>query len=265
MKRWFLCLFLLTALLLGAPTALRAAAAENYIYDTTMTLTEAEWQTLESQAAQVSSQYGCGVYAVLVDDYRSFTGDGSIHSAAKAICQQNGFGVGEDKSCVLLLLSMSDRRYTLAATGYGNEVFTDSAKDLVANRFENDFRRNDWYSGLSNYIAASQERLERASAGPDTRSLAQVVGAPGVVLLVVIFPCLIALIACSAMKRKMKSVAKAQYAQFYAVPNSLDIYESSDVFTHVTETRVKVESDSKRGGGGTTIDSDGFSFKDGSF
>ena len=62
--------------------------------------------------------------------------------------------------------------------------------------------------------------------------------------------CVIALIVCLIFRAQMKSVKKATAAQFYTVPDSLEIYESSDRFSHVTETRVKVESDRPNRSGG---------------
>ena len=182
----------------------------------------------------------------------------------------------------MLLLSMEDRDYALIAHGYGNTAFTDYGKDRLSDEFLDNFRRNDWYGGFADYVSYAGELLELSRGGEPLdvnspgaggghpsffRGLRERLGMFGTIVVIAVVSALIALIVCSIEKRNMKSVKKAESAEFFAVPGSMKLTVSEDRFTHVTETRVKVESDDDHhgGGGGTHINSGGFSGKSGKF
>ena len=79
---------------------------------------------------------------------------------------------------------------------------------------------------------------------------------------------LIALITCSVFKAQMKTAKEKTQANDYLVPQSMDLRVREDVFTHRTETRTRIETDSgsRGGGGGSSFHSGGgFSGRSGGF
>ena len=269
MKRFLLCALAALALCLCCLLPV-SAAADTFIYDQSgvLNMGTQEAQALEQRAAELSRKYNCGIYTVLVPRYNVY--GSSIQQAAEAIFRDNDFGLGEDKSGILLLICTLDRKYDLDAHGYGNVAFTDYGKTVLADRFVDNLERDDWFGGVQAYIEYCDTMLDRAAQGRPIdigdRTIAQKIGPIGVALAVVVLPCFIALVVCTNLKRKMKSVARAVNAREYVVPNSLNLYESSDTFSHITETRIKVESDSRSGrGGGTSVNSGGHSHSSGSF
>lgn len=64
------------------------------------------------------------------------------------------------------------------------------------------------------------------------------------------------------LTKDTQKVTKTE-ADSYLAAGSVEITNRQDQFTHTTESRRKIEKDS--GGGGTTVDSDGFSSKSGKF
>lgn len=275
-KKLLFCL--LAAVCLCASLIVPALAEETYVYDEAGILTGSERGALESRAAEVSEEYDCAVYIVTVWDHRDY-GSGDVRAVAESIYTENDFGLGSERSGVMLLLSMEDRDYALIAHGYGNIAFTDYGKDRLSDAFLDDFRRDDWYGGLADYVSYAGEMLEQARSGEPLDvgptggggthrgGLRGRLGVFGSILVIVLVPALIALIVCTILKRNMKSVKKAEKADFFAVPGSMQLRISEDRFTHITQTRVKVESDSDHhgGGGGTHINSRGFSGKSGKF
>ena len=274
LKRLFLLLAAATLLLCLAAPAMAAQSEGQFVLDASGTLSQADLADLNALAAEVSRRYDCGVYVVLVDDYSQY--GRSVEEVSESAYKQLDLGIGEDKSGVLLLLSIITRDYDICAYGYGNYAFTDYGKTVLADQFVDNFRRNDWTGGLADYIAGCDELLLRAQnnapldisdsrAAP--RSLRERLGVPGMFFVIVVIPCVIALIVCSVNKRKLISVHDAVEAEAYAVPGSLNIYDRADQFSHITETRVKIESDSSRGGGhgGTSVNSGGFSHSSGKF
>ena len=265
MKRFFFSLLAVCALCLLL--ALPALADGPYIFDDTgLSFTSEQSQQLNAQAAEISQRYGCGVYAAILQNWRTYSSD-SIRSAATEIYNANGFGFGDSQSGVFLVVSLYDREAYIVAQGYGSTAVTDYGREKMLDIVTDYFSPDDWYGGISAYIQTCGDYLEKASNGNPVdvtagSSLRDALGFPGMFFVIVIIPCLIALIACSIMKRQMVSAVKAKDAKFFAVPRSLNIYESADTFSHITESRVKIESDRSGGGrrgGGTTIGSDGFS------
>lgn len=269
--KWKKRLFCLLAVLGVCLSLIVPSLAEErfvYVYDEAGLLTVPERDALESQAADFSGEYDFAVYVVTVSDYRDY-GGGTVDAVAASIFEKNDFGLGAEGSGVLLLLSMEERDYALFFHGYGNSAFTERDKDRLEEAFLDDFRRDDWYGGFSDFVSSCGGMLEQATAGDSSdrytpyvngdthpsffRGLRERLGPFGLMIVIVVFPALVALIVCTIAKRNMKSVKKAEKADFFAVPGSMELYASEDRFTHITQARVKVESDSdinRSGGGG---------------
>ena len=226
-----------------------AEAAGSYVYDAAGVLSVDELQTLDDYAARISEIYDCGVYIAVVDDYGDY--GGSVEDTAENIYRDNGFGRGNGG--ILLLLSMSNRTYDI----YSDSFNTGGLASAMLDRLRND----DWYGAFAAYLDSCAWLLERvygdgeangyyetgtarASAGGRNLGTCIAIG--------LVVGCIVALVVCLILRAQMKSVKKATTALVYAVPNSLELYESADTFSHITETRVKVESDhtNRSGGGG---------------
>ncbi|MGM9606354.1 MAG: TPM domain-containing protein [Oscillospiraceae bacterium] len=258
---WLAALTLLTAL------TVPAWAAEpqlDYVTDAAWLLTDEEWMALEDTAQSISQKYQCDVYIITVDDFTDYVNTDSIYEAAKAIYRDYDLGYGTEKSGVLLMLSMAERDYTLIAYGYGNTAFTDYGKDKLAEKFLDNFGDDDWYGGFQDYLEKSADMLQSARAGQPldvgSSPLIRLVG----LLISVALGCFVSLTICAFLWQRMKSVAVKAEADSYIPAGSVDITVREDHFTHTTETRVKIEKDSSSGGG-TSVDSDGFSGKSGKF
>ena len=264
MKRMALILSVLA--LLGCfflPTQAAETDSVPYICDTVPLLTDTERASLEAQAEEISRQYQCAVYFITVDDYTDYA-DGDVYEVAKAIYRANGLGWGEEKSGVMLLLSMAERDYSLIAYGYGNTAFTDYGKDYLAERFLDDFADNDWASGCRDYLDTCADLLSQARSGSPFDRGSQVKTWSVLLLsLALAFP--VAWLICWIWKTvAQKKVSESREAQSYLKTGGLTITNRRDLYTHSTSTRRKIEQPSASGGG-TTVGSDGFSGKSGKF
>jgi len=250
-----------------------------YYYDSVGLLTAEQRAELEARGAAIAESYGFGVYIVVLDDYRDYD-RWSVEDAAELVYRSLDLGVGTARSGLMLMLSMDDRDYDLCAYGYGHTAFTDYGKNQLAQVFLDDFRYDDWYTGFRDYQAEAEEMLRLANAGSPvddpyagysgyndynvTRSQRE----PGAVIgFSLLIGCVVALIACMVMRSKSRSVKSARSAGTYAIPEGLYLAESLDRFSHVTEQRVRIESNRGSGGhgGGTSISSGGFSHSSGKF
>ena len=254
------------------------AVSGEYVYDWGSILTQSQRQELDQTAKEISETYACGVYIVTVRDYTQY--GSSPREAAKAIYREQGFGLGDGQDGILLMLSMINRKFQVITYGYATVAFTDYGLEILAEKFVDNFKRDDWSGGFSDYLSQCGAMLSQSRAGSPldvnnkgihgfVRDLRNWLGTGGLLAVIVVLPCVIALFSCSSEKRKLKSVHTATEASFFAVPDSLQLQISEDTFSHVTQTRVRIESDSNRGGGGggggSSVDSDGFGGIGGSF
>ena len=277
MKRVFVCLFLCTALLLSLGLCAHAEAKIDYGADTAQILSEDVRAALNDQAAQISAQYGCGVYVVTVDDYRSYV-NGGIEDFSEAVYKTYELGEGDGKNGIVLALSMDDRDYDLCAYGdFANYAFTDYGKDQLAGTFLDNFRRNDWQGGFQDYIANCGSLLDMAARGEPLDYVApEPVPAkrgidPFESLLILLFPSLAAGGTVSGMARQMKTAVKQTGAYNYIGQGGAELTAKEDQFINRSVTRQVIRRqrmDDRPGSahsGGTTVNSGGFSHHSGKF
>ena len=269
-----LCVLMLLACLVSAPVL--AEDSEYYVFDMAGILSEEEAAQLNEAAREVSLRYDCGVYIAVFDDMSEY-GFSSIESFAEEVYRQWNLGIGEEGNSIALVMSMVDRDYDLCAHGdLAHTAFTDYGKEALADEFKDNFRRDDWAGGFSDYIAQCGYMLERSAEGEPIdipygevnwtppalpeRVLRALV--PGLIVGIII-----AFIYCGALKSKMKSAKIAREASAYIAPNGIRMQDESDMFTHTTVTRQRIErdSDSRGSHGGTSVNSGGFSHSSGKF
>ena len=275
-------LTLLAVLCLLMTLALPAYATGNtYIYDTEVLLSDAELMGLEQQCVSAAEEYGCGIYVVTLDDFSQFHRE-SLY-AAEEIYRSMGFGIGENKNGILLMLSMSERDYAMVAYGdIANSVFTDRKQDAIIDDFLDNFREDDWAGGLTDYVENCVYYLEtfdgvigEAYPGhyengvyyePTLGEYLEDMWMPCFEMGVCIFG-VIALVVCIILIVQMRTVHVARNANAYVPVRGVDIRIREDKFIRKTHRKV-VHSDDDDGGssgGGTTVRSSGFSGSSGKF
>lgn len=242
-------------LLLALVLALLAVSvqAEEQLYcvtDEAELLSETEDRQLEELCERISSQFGCGVYIVAVEDYTDY-GDGDIYQVTYGIYHEYTMGRGSARNGIMLLLSVDDR--TFATFVYGEDAeyaFGDYALQQLEEEFLPCFGEDDWFGGFYAYAAACGEYLAMAAQGKPVEE------GKGMLYLIVIGAAfLISLVVVSILKAGMKNVKAGREANAY-IARQLNLTQRHDQYTHTTTTRRKVEtksdsgSSSHSGGGG---------------
>ena len=245
-KRICTCLLaLLAALLLTVPAMAEQTPGDTFIYDTEGMLTDSQWAALEEEADRISWQYDCAVYIVTIRDYGEYAGD--VYEAAYTIYNRQDFGIGGERSGVLLLMSTWDRSYALyVRDGYAKSMVGNYAQTVLEDSFLGYFGDDDWYGGFNAYLTTCEEMFQQAADGhPVTKPLGKVI------LPALAVGCGVALMACLLLKAKMKSVRQGAEADVYVTAEGLDLTVRSDVYTHTTEVRRrKSNKDGAESGGG---------------
>ena len=248
-------------LVFGLSITAFANSEERYVFDEASILTYDEIEELETRAKEISETYGCEVYAIT---FPSLEGN-EAWELNEMLYQElvSEYGAGED--VVILMLAMEERQYDILAHGYGNTAFTDYGKDVMAERFLDDFANDDWYWGFYDYMSTCEEFLAMAASGEpfDVGSDEGEGGANFLgVIVAIIVSCVIALLICLILKAQMKTARIATEAHDYQ--KELNLTNQYDIFSHKDIKRV-YNPPQEENGGGTTINSSGSSHKSGGF
>lgn len=243
--------FAAESLELAEPTAETAAAQQTlgYVTDMAGLLTAEQAETLTRTAQQVAEQYTCGVYIVVVENYKDYT-TGSIERCAEDLYHYFDLGLGDGNDGLILLMSMAERDYDLWGYGpFAKVAFTDYGMDQLEESFLPYFRQNNWAGGFSAYIQGAARLLDAAARGepvdysmPTSLKAAIAMGPAA----------LIGFIVCGGFKSQMKTAKERRDADEYVVRGSARLRVKNDQFINRTRSVTVIESSSggSRGGSG---------------
>lgn len=229
----------------GADTQTGESTIMHYMLDYADLLSFDEWRALENRAKTLSAEHGCGIYAVTVDNYTSYGDD--IESVTHDIYEQLELGEGEERNGIILLLSGEDRDFAVFTYGAGAEsAFDEYGLAQLEESFLDNFAEDDWNGGFSDYIEECGSYLALAESGTPVRKSPW-----GSVCIGVGGGMLISLVVCLILKGKMHSVSRKAEANEYVSTAGLRLTERQEMYTHTTETRTKIKSQSSGGSGGS--------------
>ena len=266
-KKVILSLLLALCLLLplGGAALASGEMAVPYVTDAAGLLTNEQVMALEAQAKQIAENYGCAPYILVVDDFRVYEDTYDIYEAGMNLYERWELGYGPEKNGLLLILSMAERDYALVTYGsVTHQAFTDFGQDYLSEQFLDNFRQNDWAGGFQDYLDTSAWLLEQAKNGTpyDVNSVEE---EPVFNFFIILIPMAMALVVCVVLMFQMKTANLKTEAGDYMVPGGTDMRVVQDIFTHRTVTRQVIQQNENKGGGGTTVNSRGFSGKSGKF
>ena len=261
--------FALLILLIVPVLAIPVGAVGDFpVRDSAELLSVDQQAELQARAQSLAEQYHCGVYICTVDAMENGTDADAAMDSAKQVYKQDDLGVGEEKSGMLLFLSMETRKYALIAYGGGNTVLTDYGREkMLENYILPELADNNWYDAFSAYLDRAEVYLRMADEGepydvnndPDKK--------PSAVLLAAIFgvlPAGVTGIFCGANYSKLKNAKIQHDADYYIPEGGANITFQDDRFLYEDEVRVYDPPDD-HDSGGTSVGSDGFSGSSGSF
>lgn len=207
------------------------------LFDGADLLTEQEEAMLEERLKEVSETYLVEILIATVSD----TGDYSVDSYVEMYYDQGGYGYGENKDGVLLLLSMAERDYRILSNGLGADAISDDDIDYIGDIIVSYLSDGEYAEGFLRFIDECEYEIN-----------GEINGFPfefGVNLLIaVVVGFVSALIVTLIMKAQLKSVKFATGANDYVKTGSLNITQSQDLFLYHTVSKVKRETSSSSSG-----------------
>jgi len=264
MKRPFLILIALIALCI-AMAAPVCAAANDLVTDGAGLLTNAQLSELNDRASDITEKFECEVSIFIVEDM----GMADAYAFATQVYNNNEHGFGQDRSGLMLMLSMADRDYALISFGFGNTTFTDHVKDVMLDSYVLPLlSKGDYYEAFVAYFDKAAEFLAMARAGTpfdngaDTGNQGVAAGSISAARLVltIVISVVVALIVCLILLRQMKTARMQRSAANYIPQGGFVITGSSDTYLYSTETRRTIEEKDS-----SSTDSGGFSGRSGKF
>ena len=232
-----------------------------FVFDDAGILSFHEIAEFEGTANILYQTYGCEIYIITYESLMGY----EAWELNELLYQELVSEYGASEDVIILMLAMEERQYDILAHGYGNTAFTDYGKDVMAERFLDDFANDDWYWGFYDYMSTCEEFLAMAASGEPFDVGSDEGGANFIgVIVAIIVSCVIALLVCLILKAQMKTARIATEAHDYQ--KELNLTNQYDIFSHRDIRRVyNPPQESNNGGGGTTINSGGFSHKSGGF
>ncbi len=256
-----LTIFIIALCLMAPAFIYGASGALDNVTDAAGLLTEDERIELDERAAELSDLYECDIIIVTVED----KGEMHIEDFAQHVYDEYDLGYGEEKSGIMLMISMAERDYDIMAHGYGNVAFTDYGKAVLENRFLSDLSVGRYHDSFSAFVEGCGEFLVASRNGsPIDISTDPYVDTRKGTLILLIAPLVIAIIIVVMFYFQMKSAKQRTTAKEYIKKDGFTLSNQRDEFLFVTTTRRKIEKSSSSGGG-TSVNSRGSSHSSGKF
>lgn len=214
-------------------------------------LTDSEESKLLSELDEISERQKCDVVVVTADaiGYKTAT------EYADDFYDYNGYGFGNERDGVLLLISMEDRDWAISTCGFGITAFTDAGQEYMTEKFKPALSDGDYYKAFDKFASLCDDFLTQAKAGKpyDSNNLPKEFPFFGLIICIVV-SIVIAFAIVSMMKKQLKSVASKANADTYVRQGSMNLVQNRDIYLYrtVTKTKRASESTSKSSSGSRT-------------
>ena len=195
-----------------------------------------------------------------MEDYRDFHSEG-VYKATYTIYHECTMGEGPNRDGIMLLLSMTDRKWAMFCYGSRCEyAFNSYGQQKLEKVFLDNFGENDWYGGFEDYVKECSVYLEKASVGKPVRAS---LFFP--ILIVIGLSLLAAAAVVAVIWQKSGDCIKKRQPRTTTSPRAIRLTEQTDRFTHKTTSSRKIERSSSGGGSSHSESGGGGSGRSGKF
>ncbi len=219
-------------------------------------LSDSEKSDLSDILDEISERQQVDIVVVTVD---SMEGETAM-VYADDFYDYNGYGFGNERDGVLLLISMDEREWYISTTGYGITAVTDAGREYISEIFVTDLSTGDYAAAFTSFAKLCDDFITQAKAGNpyDTNNLPKEPFELGRNLLTAfVIAFIIALIVTGIMRGQLKTVHNHSAADNYMKQGSMQLTKKDDLllYKHV-DRRKRVENNSSnssnRSGGSRT-------------
>ena len=230
------------------------------VVDMAELLSDSEKTALLSKLDEISERQKLDIVVLTVN-----TLDGKTpRDYADDFYDYNGYGFGENKDGILLLVSMEDRDWWISTTGYGITALTDAGIEYISEKFLSDLSDGDYAQAFTTYAELCDQFITQAKTGEsyDTGNMPkEPFNVAWNILVAFVIGLVVAVIVTSIMKKQLKTVQLKSEANNYVKANSMILTENRDLFLYnqVSRRARPKETDNSSGGSSTHTSSSGTS------
>jgi len=235
MKRVLIAVFCVVIFLSLSVTSFASGTSPRLIDDADI-LSMSEENYLLAYLNELSNVHGVDIVVYTVDSI----GYSSASDYAEELFEYHGYGIGVDRSCIMLFLSMEERDWHILTAGYGITAVTEVGFDYISELIVPYLSDDDYFNGISAFVDCCDNFINRAKAGDpfDEDDLPKESFPFGQNLIIcLIIGAVAAWIYVSKQKAKLKTVRYKANAKDYTKEGSFDVNLSKDFFLYRTVNR----------------------------
>ncbi|MBE6711811.1 MAG: TPM domain-containing protein [Ruminococcaceae bacterium] len=253
MKKNFVNLLLAVCMIF---TVILPVTASEYLplYDEADLLTDSEESALIAKLESVGAQYQMEVVVAAFETI----GDYTPMEYADDFYDYNGYGYGENRDGLILIVAMDTSDWWISTRGEAIRTFTDAGIEYIGEQIVPYMSYGDFYSAFNEFADQCSTFMAQAQTGDpfDYHNLPEAPKAPfnaGTALLVSLgLGLVIAAIYTGSLKGQLKSVKAQRAAASYVKNGSMNVTNSRDFFLYRNVTRTARETSSGGKGGSST-------------
>lgn len=235
-----------------SPFPVKAAEELPFMVDNAGLLSTEDAASIESQLTDLGQKYD--MHFVIVTDE-----DPDISSAmevADDFFDYNGYGVGDDRSGVLLYINMSTHDVWISTRGFGITAFTDAGINYILDQLVSGLGDEAYYETFETYITLCDDFMIQALNGTPY-DVDHMPSEPfpwiGCLIMCMALGAIVGLIYVLILRGQLKSVAPNESAEDYMVKGSMHMTNSREFFLYRTVSKTaRPQENSSGGGGGST-------------
>ncbi len=236
-KKYFLSFILFSVVLMAFfPFGAFASEGKNRLIDNAGLLTSSETKNLSSTLDEISERQKMDV-VILTENT---IGEKSPQDYADDYFDYNDYGIGEDKSGILLLLNMQEKDWYVSTKGHGIIVFTDAGLDYISKKILPELKSKNYKDAFNIFANLCDKFITKANTDKpyDSGNLPKEpfnisFWIPAAILMGLFLAWLVVLY----MKKQLKTVLPKVKADDYIQKNSLQIKNARDIFLYSSITR----------------------------
>ena len=229
------------------------------LFDEPDLMTDAQEASLAAKLERISEQYQM---EVVVAAFETIDG-ASPMEYADDYYDYNGYGYGENRDGLVLIVVMDSRDWWISTRGSAITAFTDAGIEYIGDQIV-PYMSADDFAGAFNAFAdqCSMFMAQAATGDPyDVHNLPQPPKEPFnagmAVVIAIAVGFIIGKIYADGLKGQLKSVSAQKSAESYVKRGSMNVTTSRDFYLYRSVTKTAKPSDSSEGGSSTHTSSSG--------
>jgi Beta-propeller domains of methanol dehydrogenase type len=212
-------------------------------------LSHAQQHTLLTKLDEISEKWQLDVVVVTNHSLEGKT----VEAFADDFYDYNGYGFGQEKDGILLLVSMDTREWAISTCGRAINIFTDSRQANMSDTFVSYLGDGDYNGAFVRFANMCNNYMDydanQSNVDQTTTRTRSPFGWFGAIFWSSAVGMVVGLIVALSLRSQLTSVKPQTMATAYTKPGSLKITDRTDLFLYHNITRVPIPRDSDSGSG----------------